>query len=64
MIERLHPDEIVGLPADEVDAYIERDFRIRSGLCPNGCGLMSIENGMQFCTVCPFSTNCLPEQCH
>jgi hypothetical protein len=71
-IERLSPDRI-GFESTgdhELDAqlatrYIEHDFRIRSGLCPNGRpdshGLMQLTPHGQECPSCGFSTNALPD---
>ena len=43
-IERADPDriEVLGGKPGDKDRYIESDFRIRSGLCPNGHGLMTM----------------------
>lgn len=59
MIERLHPDQIgvAGGEASDVAKFIEHDYRIRSGTCPNGCGLMIEVPGGQECNVCNFSCN-------
>jgi len=63
-VERLSP-ECIGVaggdPAD-VRRAIESDFRIRSGLCPNGCGLMAPSAFGQECTACSFSCNTHAEQ--
>jgi hypothetical protein len=44
VVERLDPSRVAVEDgpdaAERVQAFIERDYRIRSGLCPNGCGLM------------------------
>lgn len=43
MIEYANPDRIevlAGLPGDK-ERYIKSDFLIRSGMCPNGHGLMT-----------------------
>jgi hypothetical protein len=63
-IERVDPDRIEvlgGEPGDKA-RYIESDFRIRSGLCPNGCGLMTTGGWGQECLECGFTTNRLPEK--
>lgn len=64
-IERADPDRIAvpdDAPAGTLERYIESDFRIRSGLCPNGCGLMApLEDWGQECPKCNFSCNTLPE---
>lgn len=59
MIERLSPDQIGVIGGDESDVrrHIESDFKIRSGLCPNGCGLLaSVEYGQE-CQKCSFFCN-------
>ena len=60
-IERLDPSRVAGTSAEDVRRYIESDFKIRQGLCPNGCGLMHPCSYGQECAVCAFSTNALPE---
>jgi hypothetical protein len=57
MIERIDKSRIAGVVGTDLDAYIESDFKIRSGLCPNGHGLMSSDDGLQQCPVCKFTTN-------
>lgn len=57
MLERLHPDRLSGLTADDVARFIESDFRIRSGLCPNGDGLMTETDEGQRCETCGFTCN-------
>lgn len=59
MVERANPDRIEvmgGRPGDK-ERYIASDFRIRSGLCPNGHGLMKAIEGGQECPVCGFWCN-------
>ena len=59
MIERKNPDQI-GIPGGtkkDVADYIETDFKIRSGLCPNGCGVLIQADGIQNCPKCKFFTN-------
>lgn len=49
---------------EDVERFIERDFNIRSGNCPNGCGKLAIIDPPyvgQECLVCKFSCNTLPE---
>jgi hypothetical protein len=64
-VERTHPDSIAILGGDGTEKekrdFLERDFRIRSGLCPNGCGLMSYADGIQSCAKCNFACNIRPE---
>lgn len=62
MVERLHPDQIGGVDAADIAAFIESDFKIRSGLCPNDCGLMQENSYGQECSTCGFSCNTLPER--
>lgn len=62
-IERIDPDRIMVLGADEPERareaarFVESDFRIRSGLCPNGCGLLTPNDGGQDCAACGFWCN-------
>lgn len=62
-IERADPASIgiAGGTDDDVKRFIESDFRIRSGLCPNGCGLMSWDGSFQQCDKCNFTCNTRPE---
>ena len=50
-IERADPDriEVLGGKPGDKERYIESDFRIRSGLCPNGHGLMTMGGWGQEC---------------
>ena len=67
-VERLDRSQIAGLSGADVDSFIESDFKIRSGLCPNGCGLLSIvDDGdglgpAQVCDKCNYFTNVMPEK--
>ncbi len=58
------PDQVVVIGGDRDDAvrFVESDFLIRSGKCPNGCGPLTITDFGQECTVCPFSTNVNPDR--
>jgi hypothetical protein len=59
VIERADPDRIEvlgGQPGDKARC-IESDFKIRSGLCPNGHGLMQPDGGGQLCPSCSFWCN-------
>jgi len=62
LVERLDPDsiDVLGGSADDKERFLRSDQMIRSGLCPNGHGLMTAPDGMQECSVCGFSTNVLP----
>jgi len=59
MVDRIDPDRIGILGGDNEDiaAFIESDFRIRSGMCPNGCGLLTPNEYGQCCEKCGFSCN-------
>ena len=57
MIERLDKSLLAGSPGTDLDAFVESDLKIRSGLCPNDHGLMTSEAGLQHCPVCKFTTN-------
>jgi hypothetical protein len=48
---------VLGGTDADVRAYIESDFKIRSGLCPNGCGLLMENDYGQECPTCHFSCN-------
>lgn len=63
MIERKDPEQFIGL-TDDVDKrrFIENDYRIRSGLCPNGHGLLATTDYGQECPRCGFFTNVRAEQ--
>lgn len=58
-VTRLDPAcvEVLGGDDAEKARYIESDFRIRSGLCPNGCGLLAPCDCGQECARCGFTTN-------
>lgn len=58
-VERLDPDRIMVLGGDEADArrFVESDFKIRSGMCPNGHGLMNETDFGQECPKCGFTCN-------
>jgi len=66
MVERLHPDQVAVIDgpdaADHIRRAIESDFKIRSGLCPNNCGLMTETEHGQECPACGFSCNRLPDR--
>lgn len=63
MVERKDPRTIFALGGEEeVRQHIESDFKIRSGMCPNGHGLMTEEEGIQRCPKCGFVTNVLAEK--
>lgn len=59
MIERMHRDRVIGFGGDDkaVDDFIENDYRIRSGMCPNGHGLLDATEQGQECSSCGYWTN-------
>lgn len=57
MVERIDSSRIVGADADAVAQFIENDFKIRSGVCPNGHGLLNPLADGQECKTCGFYTN-------
>lgn len=57
MVDRIDKNRILGLSGTDLDRFVESDFKIRSGLCPNGHGLMTTEEWGQSCQACNFSTN-------
>ena len=59
MVERLDQDRIgvLGGDDDDVAVFIESDFKIRSGMCPNDCGLLTPDQYGQSCEKCGFSCN-------
>jgi hypothetical protein len=61
-VERKDPANIFGFATrEEADKYCDRDVLIRSGMCPNGDGLMNFDGDTQQCDACGFFTNCKPE---
>ena len=62
-IERADPDriEVLGGKPGDKERCIESDFRIRSGLCPNGHGLMTMGGWGQECPTCGFTCNTMPD---
>ena len=59
MVERKDPSRFVVLGGSKADSerFAEEDFRIRSGLCPNGCGLNDPTEYGQKCPKCGFFCN-------
>ena len=59
MIERKDVGRIVVLGGTEKDAarFVEEDYRIRSGMCPNGCGMNESTDYGQRCPACGFFCN-------
>ena len=64
MIERKDPSQFVvlGGTQEESRAFAERDFNIRSGMCPNGHGLLEPTDYGQKCPECGFFCNVKAEQ--
>lgn len=60
-VERLDPDTLASSDGD-VLRFIESDFKIRRGLCPNNCGLLQDCVFGQECAACGFLTNQLREE--
>lgn len=61
-VERKSPDQIHGFATQaEVERYLDQDLLIRSGMCPNGHGLLEQDACGQTCPVCHFATNEKPE---
>ncbi|MGO4608388.1 hypothetical protein AB4142_18825 [Variovorax sp. 2RAF20] len=63
-VERLDPERLAVVGGEEGDLkrFIESDFKIRSGLCPNGCGLLTEVAYGQECPACNFSCNTPAEE--
>ena len=61
MIERIDKSRIAGVAGTDLDKFVESDFKIRSGLCPNGHGLMTLAGWGQECPQCGFTCNTMPE---
>lgn len=53
--------QYAGTSQKAVDDFIRHDRLIRQGMCPNGCGLMNFEDGLQTCSGCGFFCNTKPE---
>jgi len=64
MIERIDPSRLVVVGGSDEDArrFAEDDFKIRSGMCPNGCGLLEPTDYGQRCPKCRFFCNTKAEQ--
>lgn len=61
-IERIDRSRVIGESEESIDRFIESDFRIRSGLCPNGHGLMHETDFGQECPQCGFFCNTRAER--
>lgn len=63
MVERADPSNyyVLGGTEEEVNQFVANDLKIRSGLCPNGCGLLSWDGTFQECGKCGFVCNTRPE---
>ena len=58
-VERKDPSRVlvIGGCEEDVARHIESDFRIRSGMCPNGHGLLDATDYGQRCPACGFFCN-------
>lgn len=56
-VERKDPANIHGLSRAEAETYCDQDLLIRTGMCPNGCGLLNEAPSGQDCTRCGFWCN-------
>ena len=61
-IERKSADCLIGESPEAVARFIESDFLIRSGMCPNGHGLLQEDGALQRCPRCGFWTNTRAEK--
>lgn len=67
-VERKSADQfhVFGEPGLTPEMCAEHDFRIRSGMCPNGCGLMRLDSDPTYpgqdCAKCNFWTNSRPDE--
>ena len=64
-VERKDPERFVALGGwteAERARFVEHDFRIRSGMCPNGHGLLEPTDYGQRCPACGFFCNIRAEQ--
>jgi hypothetical protein len=63
-IERKESERIVVLGGTEEDVrrFVESDFKIRSGICPNGHGLLKQTDFGQQCSTCGFFCNTRPDK--
>lgn len=64
MVERIDPARlaVAGGTEHDIRAFVESDFLIRSGMCPNGHGLMIETPYGQECTTCGFGCNVRAEK--
>lgn len=63
MVERKDPSQFVGcFDAADAARHAETDFRIRSGMCPNGHGLLEPTDFGQRCAECGFFCNTRAEK--
>jgi hypothetical protein len=54
--------QVLGGTREDAQRAADTDFLIRSGLCPNGCGLLAQSDDGQECHTCHFMCNCLPDR--
>lgn len=59
MVERKDPSQFIVIGGDkkESQAFADRDFSVRSGVCPNGHGLLEPTDYGQRCPTCGFFCN-------
>ncbi|QWF19258.1 hypothetical protein [Lysobacter capsici] len=58
MVERIDPERIFGFDSEaDRNRFVEQDYLIRSGMCPNGHGLLAETDYGQRCEQCGFFTN-------
>ena len=59
MVDRIDPEriEVLGGQPGDKEHFIESDYKIRGGMCPNGHGLMEPTDYGQRCPACGFFCN-------
>lgn len=64
MVKRLDPATLATPDGDEkaINRFIESDFKVRSGACPNNCGLLNDTEFGQQCPKCNYFTNVRAER--
>ena len=57
MVKRIDPSTLASSDPDcDFEKFADIDYKIKTGECPNGCGLMFEDEG-QYCKTCGFATN-------
>lgn len=57
-VKRKNPDNIHGFATRaEAQKFCDQDYLIRTGMCPNGCGLLMEHDDGQDCPKCQFACN-------